>query len=227
MADETFLTERLGVGDWPDTTGGAQVIAITDVQATQDPDSRIDGRVQFAVDVTPDQQHAAIAAAGWRPDGLAHIEVVDHRQGSSWVVKRVAELRERHETIGPVVLDSRGPAGSLMSDFVAAGIEVEDVSAGEHARACGMLLDAFTGAGAVDDDGEAVRTLRHLGQPELLSALRGAAKRPLLDAWAWSRKTSGGNIAPLVAVTLAFGALKASAGAKSWLDDHDLVVLDD
>ncbi len=50
----------------------------------------------------------------------------------------------------------------------------------------------------------AEKQLRHLGQPELVAALSGAAKRDLGDgAWAWGRRVSSANIAPLVAATLA------------------------
>jgi hypothetical protein len=39
--------------------------------------------------------------------------------------------------------------------------------------------------------------------------VKGAAKRPLGDAWAWSRKSSGVDISPLVAITLAVWWLAA------------------
>lgn len=226
MADQTFYVERLGVGNWPDTSGGEQVIGAEHVTATQDEGSTITGAMRLAVDVTPDRLHAAIGVAGFRADDLAHLEVVDHRAGTSWVVARVVEIRKNQGIDTPVYLDDKGPAGSLAPDLVAAGVPVEPVSAAEHAKACGMLQDAFTGAGAVDEDGQPVRTVRHIGQPEFLSAIRGATKRPLSDAWAWNRKTSGGNIAPLVAVTLAYGALRSIPVESSYYDDHDLIVLD-
>jgi hypothetical protein len=59
------------------------------------------------------------------------------------------------------------------------------------------------------------RTLRHLGTPELVNALRGAAKRPLGEAWAWSRKSSAVDISPLVTVTLALWKLRAAGSGES------------
>jgi hypothetical protein len=50
--------------------------------------------------------------------------------------------------------------------------------------------------------------LRHIGQPELASALTGAVRRPVGDAFAWSRRSSGVDISPLVACTLALWGLK-------------------
>ena len=44
---------------------------------------------------------------------------------------------------------------------------------------------------------------RHLGQVELLSALRGARAKPVGDAWCWSRKASSGDASTVVALTLA------------------------
>jgi hypothetical protein len=72
------------------------------------------------------------------------------------------------------------------------GVEYEAVNAQEHARACGMLFDTVEQSG-----------LKHLAQAELTAAIKGAAKRPLGDAWAWARKSSASDISPLVAVTLA------------------------
>jgi hypothetical protein len=51
-------------------------------------------------------------------------------------------------------------------------------------------------------------TVRHLGQPALASAIKGAAKRPLGDAFAWARKSSTVDISPLVGCTLALWGLE-------------------
>jgi hypothetical protein len=57
--------------------------------------------------------------------------------------------------------------------------------------------------------------VHHLGQPELNDAALIAKRRPLGDAWAWSRKSSTDvHISPLVAVTLAHWACR-STGAPA------------
>jgi hypothetical protein len=73
-----------------------------------------------------------------------------------------------------------------------AGLRVRTVSGSEHAGACGKLLDLVAEQG-----------FRHLGQLELLAALRGAKSKPVGDAWVWSRKASSGDAALVVAMTLA------------------------
>jgi len=49
-------------------------------------------------------------------------------------------------------------------------------------------------------------TLRHVGSLDLWNAIRGASTRALTDRWAWSRRSSSVDIAPLVAATLALWA---------------------
>ena len=85
---------------------------------------------------------------------------------------------------------------------------MRQVTAREHATACGSLFD-LVGQSLRALDGEKFdpsRTLRHLGQPHLSAAVKAAVKRPLGDAWAWNRKGSV-DISPLVAVTLALWGL--------------------
>ena len=147
--------------------------------------------VAFSYDITPDRSKAAIAVGGKRDDGKFHVEVVDERRGTGWVVPRLIELYQSQQP-SAIVCDPAGPAGSLLPDLERAGIPVVVINAKEHAQACGMLYDAAMQG-----------TVHHLGDPTLTAALDGAVKRPLGDAWAWSRKTSSVDIAPLVAVTLA------------------------
>lgn len=192
----THAVERGGVGDWPPVDGSAgQVIPIEKWDALAD-DPTSDGArmldpVALAFDVTPDRAQAAIVAAGRRDDGDVQVEVVDHRPGTAWVPGRLAELSERHEPV-VVMCDAAGPAGSLLPGCVDAGVNVEPISAGDHAKACGLLFDK------VDE-----RAVRHLGGHDLRTAVKGATRRPLGDAWAWSRRNSSVNISPLVAATLA------------------------
>jgi hypothetical protein len=158
--------------------------------------------VVFVYDVTPDRSGAAIGIAGSRDDGLRHVEVVDHRRGTGWVCARLVELAEKWQPAA-VLYDEKSPAASLAAAIEDAGVKLTPVNASEHAQACGMFYDA------VDQ-----RTVRHLGTPELVAALRGVVKRPLSEAWAWSRKNSTVDISPLVAVTLALWGLETQASYR-------------
>jgi hypothetical protein len=201
MDPRTFAVERLGVGDWP-TLGAVkgQGLDPSAFDALADVHSAIDGPVWFAFDIKPDRSWASIAAAGARSDDLKHIEVVEHRRGTGWVVDRLVELVEAHVPIA-VLCDQKGPGMSLVSALENVGIDVRTTTTAELGQACGNIFDAVE-----------QKAIRHLGTPELRAAVRGAVKRPLGDAWAFSRRSSAADISPLMASTLAhWGALNAPA----------------
>ena len=157
----------------------------------EDPGSQVVGEVTFAFDVTPSRDSGAIAVVGRRADGLLHVEVVETGAGTGWIVPRVKQLVSDHAA-GPIMVDESSPAGSLIPELAADGFSVEGVAGRALGQACGQFFDLVAEKG-----------LRHLGQPELTQALLGAAKRPVVDAWAWARRTSTSDISPLVAATLA------------------------
>jgi hypothetical protein len=190
MGDVGFARERLGVGNWPSSGADWAVIDQEAWDALADPLSQLADPVAFAVDVTWDRTFGAIAAAGRRPDGLLHLEVVEHKPGTAWIVPRLLELRARWNPCA-IVVDGGGPAGFLVPQLEAAEVEVAKPSARDAGQACGGFYEAVTDK----------RSLRHCADPGLASALAGAQRRPLGDAWAWDRKGVSVDISPLVAVT--------------------------
>jgi hypothetical protein len=197
MDPRTFAVERLGVGDWPRTDGLAGVpitpeawAACIDANATpRDP-------VVFAFDVPPDRSTVSIAVAGWREQGHAHVEVLPKRPGTGWLPARMAELVEKHKPAA-VICDASGPVATLLPEVEKLGVQVTPLNGREHAQACGLIFDMVE-----------QKTLTHLDDPDLAAAIQGSEKRPLGDAWAWSRKNSAGEISPLVAVTLALWGIQ-------------------
>jgi hypothetical protein len=195
MDPRTFAVERLGVGDWPATaTSTHTVIPLEGWKTLADPGSAALDPVSFAFDAHPSRTWAAIGVAGERQDGLMHVELVDHRRGMGWLADRIAELDERHDHIG-FRCDGKSPAATLIPELEQRGVNVETLTTDEFAQACGTFYDH------VDQE-----RLRHLGQPGLLAALKGARARPLGDRWAWGRKESPVDVSPLAAATVALWA---------------------
>jgi hypothetical protein len=155
-----------------------------------DPDYKQQGPFSWALDVSPDAFSAAIAYSNGTLGALA-----DYRAGTAWVVGRLHELG-----VAEVVLDIKGPAGSLLEDLDSAGIAYRAVTLQEHAQACGALLEDI-------NDG----VFRHLGQEPLDLAAEVADRRHVIDVWLWTRSKSAGDISPLVAVTLARWAASQSS----------------
>jgi hypothetical protein len=197
------MRERLGL--WADLSL-EQVIPPAVWAALADPGSQVVDPVVFAVDANPERTKAAISVAGRRADGSGHVEVAAAQSGTGWVVPW---LIERNETWHPraIALDPASSAGAWITDLEEAGIEPVLVTGREMAQACGAFHE-----GAVE------QRFHHLDQDSLNTALRGARKRELADAWAWHRRNSNVDITPLVASTLAWHTLAThGADAEPWV----------
>jgi hypothetical protein len=185
---DAFARERLGV--WYENEVLDEIIPAVDWSACRDPKSGPVGGMSFALDVAPDRSWASIAVAGRSGRDGTHVEVIEHRPGTSWLPGRALEVQERWS--GKVAIAVGSPAWSLETELIEAGIELMPVSTVEHSQACGALLDDVL-----------EHRLRHIGQVELDAAVVAADRRNYGDAWLWSRRTSTADISPLVAVTLA------------------------
>lgn len=187
-----FAVERLSVGDWPQTDGGAsRVISEEEWQECGDRASKRSGPPVFAVDVTPERDKASIGVGGRRDDSLFHVEVVENLPGTGWLVAMCMAIQKKHPR-SKFVVDKRSPAGGFIPDLKAGRVKVVEIDTSQYAAACGEFFDAVV-----------QRTLRYPDpQPEVAAALGAASKRKLGDAWAWDRRLPV-DISPLVAVTLA------------------------
>lgn len=185
-----FRRERLSI---PDEPLGAGVFPLDAWEACADPaGAALDlSNVVLAVDMPPERSSAAIVACGRRPDGLPQVEVVEVRPGTEWVAARLVEVAARRP-IRRVVIDSAGPAAALKPALEAAGVTVDLSSVRDMTGACGALYDAIVQG-----------TVRQVPHAALTSALLGARKRTLGDAWALSRRSASSDIAPIVAAALA------------------------
>lgn len=164
--------------------------------------------VALALDVSQDRKRAAISAASLREDGKVHLEVVAYRPGTDWVVPAVAKLHKLWKPVAVAIASSGTPAGSLIDDLIAAGIDVPKdkdhpergdlavMRSGDITEACGQLADAMNQG-----------TIRHTDQVPLTAAVNGARTRRNGDAWQLDRTASQVDISPLCAAVFARWAL--------------------
>lgn len=201
LSPEGFRRERLGI--WAE-------IEVSDVlpnwRGLIDESSKLPAHapVMFAVDVSPARSSSTIAAVGEREDGLRHVEIVESRPETFWVLDRFRALRDKIGEIA-VVVDDRSAAGSLIPALEAEeDITVHVPTSRDVAAGAGRFFDACSAS---------VASLRHLNDPLLNAAVDAAVTRPLGDAWTWDRRKPTADITPLVAATLALWGWETHGGA--------------
>lgn len=179
-----------------------------------------EGEKAFAVDVSQDRSTAWISMASLREDGRTHVEVVDCRPGTDWVVPALRRLNSLWKPVAIAIGSSGTPAGSLIDDVVAGDItppEKKDkphrghlviVRTNDFVEACGQIADAMRQGHVV-----------HRDQTQLTAAVNGARTRRVGDAWALDRTASLADVSPFVAVTLARWALLTRGPLVQ--DDYD------
>jgi len=180
---------------------GVPVFGLGQWLACLDATSKATGAIAFGIDVAPDRSTASIAASGGRGDGRVHVELVDRRDGTDWVVSRMGELVERWRPVA-VAIDPGAPAGSLVTGLSLARVPLLLCNGRQYGQACGMFYDDV-----------AQGRLAQRGQPALDDAVIGARKRQLGEAWAWARIPEAADPAPLIAATLARWAYSAAQPA--------------
>lgn len=206
LTPESFLREALGI--WDEDDGSvvdmerwAELVGAGDLRPSP---------VALGIEMSRDRQWTVVGLAGARPpdddrpNGGRHLQVLDSKRGSDWVVDRVLELRDRWGPVSIAVF-AGGPAGSLIPDLEAAGVEVTTITEREMARGCGMLVD-----------GVAQRTISHGGSMLLTTALRLARQKYHGAIWRWTGP-EGVDVSPLEAATVALYALATAPEEQDFI----------
>ncbi|MFE7717496.1 hypothetical protein ACFU44_00415 [Nocardia rhizosphaerihabitans] len=197
-SDQGFARERGGMWSAAATDS---VISADEWRAVADGASQLSDPVAFAVDISPDRSTASIAVAGARLDGLYHVEIVDNRRGTDWLIPALEALVAQW---GPVAVVVDGPASSLVPELSSLDVPVHKLGMADFAGACGLFYDSTIN-----------KSLRHPNQPLFNYAIEAARKRPLGDMWAWGRRAADSDITPVVAATLAlFGFISGRPAVR-------------
>lgn len=165
-----------------------------------DADSQIaeSSEMVLAVDASADRKWSFMAVAGWREDGLKHVELIDQRPGMLWVGKAAKQLRDLWPQMQHAAVQVRGcPASEFVTVLEEAGFEVIEVG--------GSSLGAVPGS---FHDEVRDRRIRHLGQPATAMSFEGAMTKQLNEVRVWDRVNSGTDAAPGVAISEASWALE-------------------
>jgi phage terminase large subunit-like protein len=169
---------------------GEPIVSMEHWQSLAEPDAKRPEWVVLGVDVAPEGKSAAIVAVGEDGD-LLRAAVLEHGEGSDWVLPALGRIVE--ELGQPTILVDEKACAHLIPELErVADFKLRVLKAGDIWTACAFWLRLVQES-----------RLKHRGERELTVALDGAGQRNLGDGWAWSRRSSGADITPLVATTLA------------------------
>lgn len=205
MKPEKFYIERLGVGKYPASTEGWELVDEATWRAYIDTESQVEDPIVLSADIAPERTSGAVAVAGRRADELLHAEVIDYRAtGVGWMVKRILQVC-REQKVTAVVLDPAGQARTLIAPLRKALEGTDGTGRDVEPELRGIQLVLMTAR----DAGEAYSTLltsltdthdlRFLDQAALNSAMAGAQTRDVGELKLLTRKNATVDICPLVA----------------------------
>lgn len=175
-------------------------------------------RAVYCVDVSWDRTISRIAIAGFRPDGIPHVEVVASRAGTDWVIPWLTSPDRKFKPTGVVWQVNGAPVSSLTDDFRKSALPLIEWAGSDLGRATGAFYDLVR----ADLPG-----VYHRPQPALDIAANTASTKPAGDSWMWDRSKSMADISPLVAVTGAVWGLlnREVKPARSAYEDSDILML--
>ena len=154
--------------------------------------------VKACVDMSHDRSWTHVAVAARRDDGKIHGELVASRSGHEWLVEWFTDPLKPHRKEWPIAVQGRGaPASGLIDTLREAGLNVVEWQGGDLPAGCGDLYDLVKGS----DEKMTVPGIFHRPDPRLDIAAATAAVKALGDGWAWDRRKSPNDAAPLVALT--------------------------
>jgi hypothetical protein len=223
-----IVRERLGVFS-EEEAGGK--IDPDRWQSIEDPESRREGDVSLAVDLSIERDWAAVSMYGKREDGLSHGQVLKFAPGADWVVPY---LTEANETLAPVAIGmAAGTYAALKSELKKAGFlrpeerpidsamrQLEGKDLHPPQRGDLIVLNGTDMAAACGGLLEAVRTgtMRVVPADQLTKAVRVGQVKVTGDAMAWVRNDPLVDITTLVSLTEAKWSYEARVDE---IEDYD------
>lgn len=157
----------------------------------------------LGIDTNPERSASSIVACG-NVDGVPHLEVIEYKPRTDWLVDRAVELARQYRA--PLAVDMKGPAGQFVADIrrTDRSLRIIEVTSDQLPAACGEIYDRIVN-----------QKIRIRRDEDLDGAAAGAAKRVVGDRWAFVRKSSKADICPLMAATVALWGVEHDSTTKT------------
>lgn len=200
---DTLLPPPFPAGAWA---------AGTDETSTIDAASAI----TYGIDLSAARTYTTIAAAGIRPDGEYHIEVIARRAGTEWAIDWIRERAAR----APMTLafQSRGaPVAGLAEQICTLpGVTRAAIEGPELTAGWGRFYDAIASMSPDSPNHSARGKIYHLPQPVLDTPAKTMQVRQLGGGVTLPDRTkSPDDIAPLFSCIMAYTAATSQTASKT------------
>ncbi len=167
--------------------------AVIDEGSTIAPESRM----MLGLATSGDRSRTSIGVAGYREDGLAHLELIASAPNMLWAIKHLKRVKAK-TGINVVAVQTRGvPAADFVEPLVEAGFEVYDISGTVLLNSAGRLKDR------VRD-----RQVRHRAQEALDMAVTNGTTKDMSGMPVWNIFDTAVDVSSVNAVTNALVGLE-------------------
>jgi hypothetical protein len=194
MAKPQWAREYLSM--WPETFGTTAIVPEQWNHARLLTKKTKPAKMAFGLAIKPGGAASSIVAAWRDARGTAYIEVVDHRQGTSWLPKRMQELTTKYRG-STIAYDDIGEGKATAAECAPLQPKVK----------LRMQTYRETSAGCIQFLRELDRgTIKHFDQVGLNEAAVKAGKREIRGdhvMWLWTTLSPGDDITCLDAATRA------------------------
>lgn len=195
---DSFLREGLGI--WDEDAAAAFVPLPADVWTATGLEVPREALVtpMFFVTAEKSMRSATIVAAALY-NGLPHVELADHRPGTSWLTARIRELVARYPH-AVFAAFAAGPLKSWVPTLAEFHIDLKLLNQPETASACAHLQTLAES-----------KSFTHSPRDVFAESLAGARPKELDGgSWVWDWRKSEGDLAPIAAATGALWLLESS-----------------
>jgi hypothetical protein len=198
LAPLEFGREYLGWAEADDS----DVVDIRAWSALADPESTpLAYPLALGLEVAQGGASASVIAAGYRADGLVHVEVLADRPGTSWLPEFLLDM-QRSMRADIFHRSGRVPVASFLPAL--SRLTLEPIGPADFSAGVGLLEQKVS-----------EQQLRHLGSPALMRSLSEANKSDIGDnAVTITARGSKGNPAPAMALVLAVWGLETAGSAQ-------------
>lgn len=211
LTHEGFILERFGI--YPEDIDASEpAIDPHGWKACASPASQIVGPLVLIFEVSVDRKTAVIASVGRSSLDGTHVEIIENRPRTGWVVERLRQLSDKHHPAA-IIANPSGPAGGLLADCEREGLTIAHVKGADYTQACQAAHDDIT-----------EHRWRHIDQASLTAAVTGAAWRTQGDARVFDRRGLL-DIAPLIAVAVGAWFIGKGPGPSVYESERGLLVL--